>query len=378
MFIISQLSLRLQPHTFTVMSWKLLARPFSMYRKQFTKTASIHRTTVPNFAIRRFNLSETKSPPVITTSADRQFQEKLFNIPGGDSSNPDKDTAIRNMKYTFLFLGLSLTAVGSYVILVLGRPSEDENGQTVVDEYSNSPVWQQYVLRGLRQIRQFAIFIQQPSRDKLLPDPLTYPYYQPPYTLVLEFTDVLAHPEWTYQTGWRFKKRPGVDYMLENLAGLYEIVVFTAEPGITIFPVIEALDQRGLISYKLVRDSTHFIDGHHVKNLENLNRDLTKVIVVDWNSKSVKLHSDNHFAIERWAGGDDDNTLVELTAFLKAIAETDIEDVREVLKFYKQFENPLDTFQQKRMEYMEKQKHTQDKPIGQPQDSVKRFLRALL
>lgn len=39
--------------------------------------------------------------------------------------------------------------------------------------------------------------IKEPSRDKLLPDPLTYPYIQPPYTLVLEMTDLLVHPEWT-------------------------------------------------------------------------------------------------------------------------------------------------------------------------------------
>ncbi len=35
------------------------------------------------------------------------------------------------------------------------------------------------------------------SRDKLLPDPLKEPYYQPPYTLILEMTGVLVHPDWT-------------------------------------------------------------------------------------------------------------------------------------------------------------------------------------
>jgi hypothetical protein len=39
--------------------------------------------------------------------------------------------------------------------------------------------------------------IREPSREKLLPDPLTFPYIQPPYTLVLELTDVLVHPDWT-------------------------------------------------------------------------------------------------------------------------------------------------------------------------------------
>ena len=39
--------------------------------------------------------------------------------------------------------------------------------------------------------------IQDPSSEKLLPDPLKEPWYQPPYTLVLEMTDVLVHPDWT-------------------------------------------------------------------------------------------------------------------------------------------------------------------------------------
>lgn len=39
--------------------------------------------------------------------------------------------------------------------------------------------------------------IIEPTSAKLLPDPLREPYYQPPYTLVIELTDVLLHPEWS-------------------------------------------------------------------------------------------------------------------------------------------------------------------------------------
>lgn len=45
----------------------------------------------------------------------------------------------------------------------------------------------------------------------------------------------------------------------------------------TVFPLIDALDPKSIISYKLVRDATHFVDGIHVKNLDKLNRDLSKV-----------------------------------------------------------------------------------------------------
>ncbi len=39
--------------------------------------------------------------------------------------------------------------------------------------------------------------MKDPSTDKLLPDPVQPPYYQPPYTLVIEMTGVMLHPEWT-------------------------------------------------------------------------------------------------------------------------------------------------------------------------------------
>ena len=39
--------------------------------------------------------------------------------------------------------------------------------------------------------------MKEPSTDKLLPEPLKYPYLQPTYTLVIEMTGLLLHPEWT-------------------------------------------------------------------------------------------------------------------------------------------------------------------------------------
>ncbi|XP_023382631.1 mitochondrial import inner membrane translocase subunit TIM50-like [Pteropus vampyrus] len=67
--------------------------------------------------------------------------------------------------------------------------------------------------------------IIEPTSPCLLPDPLREPYYQPPYTLVLELTGVLLHPEWSLATGWRFKKRPGIETLFQQLAPLYEISV---------------------------------------------------------------------------------------------------------------------------------------------------------
>lgn len=78
----------------------------------------------------------------------------------------------------------------------------------------------------------------------------------------------------------RFKKRPGVDQFLQQVANSdYEVVIFTSENAFMIWPVIDKLDpENKFVAYRLFRDSTHFIDGVHVKNLDGLNRDLSKVL----------------------------------------------------------------------------------------------------
>ncbi|XP_056648088.1 mitochondrial import inner membrane translocase subunit TIM50-C-like [Diorhabda sublineata] len=305
-------------------------------------------SSLNNLVIERYN-STNKSVPNTAVNKSCQGKDSLRK------EIVDYGRISRKVKFAFGLLGLSIIVAGAYVFIELQKP--DENGLEI-------PAWKQYLKNLFKQIENFTLFFQEPSRDKLLPDVLSYPYYQPPYTLILGLTDVLAHADWTYKTGWRFKKRPGLDYMLENLVGLYEIVIFTSESGMTIFPVIEALDPKGLISYKLVRDSTHFVDGHHVKNLDKLNRDLKKVIVVDWNSESIKFHPDNHLNVTRWEGNDDDTALVDLTSFLMTVAHTEIDDVREVLRFYKQYDDPLTEFRRKQMQYYEennKQKQEQPK-----------------
>ncbi|CAG9838155.1 unnamed protein product [Diabrotica balteata] len=307
--------------------------------------ANKHIQVLPlnNLALGRYlSSSNDKNEPNITV-VDRQCTEKDFAVKEAINI---KQTA-RKLKVICALLGLSVTLLGTFMIIELQKPEEVGSG---------IPKWKTYIKRLLKQIENITLFIQEPSRDKLLPDPVKYPYYQPPYTLVLEFTDVMAHPDWTYHTGWRFKKRPGLDYLLENLVDLYEIVVFTAQPGMSIFPVIEAMDPKNLISYKLVRDSTHFVDGLHVKNLDKLNRDLSKVIVVDWNAECIKFHPDNHLNVDRWQGENDDTVLLDLTSFLKTIAHMEVEDVREVLKFYKQYDDPLTEFRRKQIQFYEEQK----------------------
>ncbi|KAL0271586.1 UNVERIFIED_CONTAM: hypothetical protein PYX00_008638 [Menopon gallinae] len=321
----------------------------------------LNSSTTSKYLGKEFASNEDTSTPKIDEAGGGSNQDTK------DDKNKQKDSGSNFVKYSTYASGVSVAIAGSYLVYKLGSPQLDENGVPIEDEFSSMPPLKQFYERFISQIYYYKKMAQEPSREKLLPDPLTYPYIQPPYTLILELTDLLVHPEWTYQTGWRFKKRPGVDHFLEQVAPpLFEVVVFTAEAGMTAFPILDALDPNGYIMYRLVRDATHFVDGHHVKNLNCLNRDLKKVIVVDWNSESVKFHKSNSIIVPRWQGNDDDLMLVDLAAFLKTIATAKVDDVRETLEYYQQFDNPVEAFrenQRKLMEQIEeKQRLEREKP----------------
>ncbi|KAG7470733.1 hypothetical protein MATL_G00117010 [Megalops atlanticus] len=237
------------------------------------------------------------------------------------------------------------SAVG--IVYIFGSNSVDEQGNKIPDEFDNDvPVIQQ-IKRTFKYFQDYRQMIIEPTSPKLLPDPLKEPYYQPPYTLVLELTDVLLHPEWSLATGWRFKKRPGIDYLFQQLAPLYEIVIFTAETGMTAYPLIDSIDPQGFVMYRLFRDATRYMEGHHVKDVSCLNRDTSKVIVVDCKREAFSLQPFNGMALRKWDGNSEDRTLYDLAAFLKTIAISGVEDVRTVLENYAHEDDPIEAFKRR-------------------------------
>jgi len=280
------------------------------------------------------------------------------------------------MKYTLMFLTALSGGSILYMLTEWGKPRRNENGEVIEDEFSEMSLVKQYVLRTWDTLMHYNEVLREPSRELLLPPPLQPPYYQPPYTLVIEMTGVLVHPEWTYKTGWRFKKRPFVDYFLQQCAtsSLFEIVIYTYEQGFTAFPLLESLDPNGFIMYRLFRDSTRYQNGVHVKDLTCLNRDLSRVIHVDWNKEACKLTPSNCLNLKKWDGNSEDRTLLDLTNFLKAIAVEGVEDVRDVINHYSKFEDPIQEFKENQRRLAEKEKEKENLKANAPTLSLPKSL----
>uniref|UniRef100_A0A8C0GMD8 Mitochondrial import inner membrane translocase subunit TIM50 n=1 Tax=Chelonoidis abingdonii TaxID=106734 RepID=A0A8C0GMD8_CHEAB len=290
----------------------------------------------------------------------------LMGLGGGDgkgSSSDEqqekkqKENTAYAKKMVLRIAGLMGAGSGIAVIYIFGNHISFLSLQ-IPDEFDNDPVVVQQLRRTYKYFKDYRQMIIEPTSPKLLPDPLKEPYYQPPYTLVIELTDVLLHPEWSLVTGWRFKKRPGIDSLFQQLAPHYEIVIFTSETGMTAFPLIDSVDPHGFISYRLFRDATRYMDGHHVKDISCLNRDPAKVVVVDCKKEAFRLQPFNGMALKKWDGSSDDRTLFDLAAFLKTIALSGVEDVRTVLENYSMEDDPLEAFKrrQSQLEQEEQQR----------------------
>ncbi|CAI2354344.1 unnamed protein product [Caenorhabditis sp. 36 PRJEB53466] len=264
------------------------------------------------------------------------------------------------------------TRIGGYVILggsivgfisfclYYGRAQRDEAGKVIEDGFSGflAPFY-----RIANSFKLWRDYVVEPAREQLLPDPLPAPYLQPKYTIVIELKNIMVHPEWTYKTGYRFLKRPALDYFLDVIGyPNFEVVIYSSESMMTAAPVVDSFDPKQRIMYKLFRDCTKYMNGHHVKDLSKLNRDLSKVIFIDFDVKSGQLNPENLLLVPEWRGNMDDTSLVDLAELLKTIHLSDTEDVRPMLQYYSQYDDPAKEFRRRAVYLAQQEEQKKNQP----------------
>lgn len=187
-------------------------------------------------------------------------------------------------------------------------------------------------------------------RRSLFCDRITLPPLLPPHknTIFLDLDETLVHstasiPPERYdfvvrpvidgeKAEFYVLKRPFVDEFLAYLSGKFEIVVFTA--GIEEYAslVLDRLDWRKLISHRLYRDSCKPVDGKFVKDLSEIGRDLSNVMIVDDNPNSYQLQPENAIPIRPFVDDLGDEELKKMIEFFEGCDL--VEDLRDAVKVY--------------------------------------------
>lgn len=130
-------------------------------------------------------------------------------------------------------------------------------------------------------------------------------------------------------------KRPGVDEFMRRMGAIYEIVVYTASLSKYADPLLDKLDIHKVITKRLFRESCVYYDGHYVKDLSLLNRDISQVIIVDNSPMSYTFHPENAIDCGTYIDDTRDIEMWQIADFLEGIR--DCSDVRDYCRSWRQW-----------------------------------------
>ena len=153
--------------------------------------------------------------------------------------------------------------------------------------------------------------------------------------------------------------RPGVQQLFETLDPFFIFGVFTAGQKAYADFVISKIDPKDeYIKFRFYRDSCKPMNRWQVKDLNKVVKyfkdhkpgvfkdiadPLSRIVIIDNISESYQLQPNNGIKIRDWYGTDFvDKHLVNLTAFLLSVAESNVPDLRtEICKYYKMPSNKI-------------------------------------
>ena len=128
------------------------------------------------------------------------------------------------------------------------------------------------------------------------------------YCLVLDLDETLVHFCEDNNEAY-VKVRMGAEHFITVLSQYCEIVIFTASTKYYCDIVIDGLDCKNLIDYKLYREYTQDYNGINVKDLSKLGRDLKKIIIIDNIEDNYAFQPNNGLNIIDFEGDENDNEL---------------------------------------------------------------------
>ncbi|KAK1054881.1 Nuclear envelope morphology protein 1 [Friedmanniomyces endolithicus] len=125
-------------------------------------------------------------------------------------------------------------------------------------------------------------------------------------------------------------ERPGCHEFLRKMAKWYNLIVFTASVQEYADPVVDWLErERKYFSGRYYRQHCTFRNGAYIKDLAQVEPDLSKVMILDNSPMSYIFHEDNAIPIEGWISDPTDHELLHLVPLLEGLQY--VTDVRALL-----------------------------------------------
>lgn len=124
--------------------------------------------------------------------------------------------------------------------------------------------------------------------------------------------------------------RPGAIEFLDMCARHYEVVLFTASLAKYADPLLDLLDLNRTIDYRLFRDSCVQIGYSYVKDLSQLGRRMSDIMIIDNSPQSYRFQPQNAIPCTSWFDDKRDTELIDLCNVMETTLVT-CSDVTDVL-----------------------------------------------
>ncbi|KAM0715690.1 hypothetical protein Q7P37_009190 [Cladosporium fusiforme] len=125
-------------------------------------------------------------------------------------------------------------------------------------------------------------------------------------------------------------ERPGCHEFLRKVCKWYNLIVFTASVQEYADPVIDWLErERKYFSGRYYRQHCTFRNGAYIKDLAQVEPDLSRVMILDNSPMSYIFHEDNAIPIEGWISDPTDHELLHLVPLFEGLQY--VTDVRALL-----------------------------------------------
>ena len=157
------------------------------------------------------------------------------------------------------------------------------------------------------------------------------------YSLILDLDETLIYlDKINDENNGTLKIRPGTFSFLEKMKQFFEIIIFSEAEQNYVDLILDSIEEsKQYFDYVLYRQHTTIQNEEFIKDLSNIGRKLSRMIIIDNMPQNFRLQPDNGIYIKPfWGSDNDDDVLFSLSDILTKIANEG-GDLRDGIKKYK-------------------------------------------
>lgn len=257
--------------------------------------------------------------------------KKQYTKIGGKKAATNDALSLSTGQWAFLGSLMALFGIS------LGVQYEVQNNPmgSVATNYRGSVVEKAMNILYDNTLGQFEEF-SQPFTDKMIPDFEAGPFYgpnippgtPPPPLLVLDLEKTLIGSVHDAKYGWRHVKRPGLQKFLDRISQYYEVVIVSQND---VNPEVFMAVDPNSACHKFGAPNCELRNGVVLKRLDLMNRDLSRIILIDDDAEASSLFPRNTLLIKPFEDINDktDRELDDLCVLLQAFCHDEVGDFRD-------------------------------------------------